>query len=77
MEPVKPKRGSPPQGTPLAADGKSVKSLPNVDVQLGKAAKKLQMTKSNFASAAVAYFTKVALTRVKRQRLVLPKLRIA
>lgn len=61
MEPVKSKKGRPPKGTPLAADGKSVKLLPDVDVQLGKAAKKLKMTKSNFASAAVAYFTETGL----------------
>lgn len=61
MEPVKSKKGRLPKGTPLAADGKSVKLLPDVDVQLGKAAKKLKMTKSNFASAAVAYFTETGL----------------
>jgi len=74
MEPAKPKKGRPPKGTPLAADGKSVKLLPDVDVQLSKAAKKLKMTKSNFASAAVAYFTETGLDPRKVSKASLAKI---
>lgn len=74
MEPLKSKKGRPPKGTPLAASGKSVKLLPDVDIQLSKAAKKLKMTKSDFASAAVAYFTENGLDPRTTSRFSLAKI---
>lgn len=74
MDSEKPKKGRPPKNAPLAADGKSVKLLPDVDVQLGKAAKRLKMTKSDFASMAVAYFTDSGLDPRKMSKTSLAKI---